>query len=141
MTTASSRPVNLAVAPQPTIAVTWAIARDAACQALPDLELLPSPSRGGDVLLCITVSGRACSAELRDTHTGATHPIEFGRVEIEALRADEFLHITAREGHTKVLAVTMRDQGSTQRVLYATTSLLDRLGIRGGRYTRPTLAD
>ena len=131
--------MSVAVASQPAIAVAWVIAREAVRQSMPDLEVPASRRRGGDVLLSIVVTGQSCAAELRDTLTGASHPIELGAVEVETMRADEFLHVIVREGREGLLAATMRENGSASRLLYAHTSLLDRLGIRGGRYSRPTL--
>lgn len=140
MSSTSSRPADTLVAPQPTIAVAWSIARNAVREAMPDLDLPPARRRGsGDVLLCITVSDRSCKAELRDTQTDDTHPIEISAVDVEAIDAGEFTHIVVREGGATLLAATMRHAGTDARLLYASTDLLERLGIRGGRYARPSL--
>ncbi|MEM1072557.1 MAG: hypothetical protein AAGH71_07035 [Planctomycetota bacterium] len=140
MSFASTRASGTLIASEPALAIEWSIARDAVRDALPDLELPPAHRRGGDVVLCITVTRSSCSAELRDTRSGETHPVELGAVKVDSLRADEFVHVTVREGHDTLLAATVREEPGPSRLLYAHTSLFDRLGIRGGRYARPMLS-
>ncbi|MEO1534139.1 MAG: hypothetical protein AAFS11_01070 [Planctomycetota bacterium] len=141
MSTASTRPSGTVIGARSTIVVEWAIARDAVRSAQPDLDMPASSRRGTDVVLSIAIDGSSCRAELRDTLTAATHPIEVGAVRVEAIRADEFTHIVVREGTDELLSATVRDQGNESRLLYAHTALLSRLGIRGGRYARPSLGD
>ena len=125
-----------------TVTVVWSIARNAVRQAMPDLEIEPAArGRESDIELCITATRSACSAELRDALTDTSHPIEIGAIEIETIRAGEFMHVTVRDGQDTLLAATVRHQGDTSRLLYARTSLFDRLGIHGGRYARPALRE
>ncbi len=142
MTAASGHRTPTLVASPPSIAVEWAIAREAVREAMPDLELPAARRRGAaDVRLCIAVRNGGCRAELRDTQTGASHPIEIGAVTTETIGVDGFEHIAVAEGGRVLLAATTRDGDAGVRLLYASTTLLDRLGIRGGRYSRPVLGE
>ncbi|MEN1705683.1 MAG: hypothetical protein AAGJ54_09255 [Planctomycetota bacterium] len=140
MSSATHRPVDTLIAPQPTLAVAWSIARQAVREALPDLELPPVRRRhGGDVVLSVSITGQSMAAELRDTQTGESHPIEIGSVNVERVRAGEFEHIAVTLAEQQMLSATTRCDASETRLIYARTALFERLGIRGGRYTRPTL--
>ena len=142
MSSAASRnPVaDASIAPRVALAVEWSIARQAVRVAMPDLDLPPNRGRRTDVTLVIEVSGRSCSAELRDAQTGQSHPLEITGVSIDSIVAGEFTHVTVREGTGDLLSATVRTGDGEPRLVYARTSLLERLGIRGGRYARPSLS-
>ncbi len=137
MSLAHGQPSSVAI--RTGLTIVWAIARDAVRRANPTLDLPPARGRQGEVLLCLSVSETGCTAELRDASTDRVHPIELGAVHLDRTEAGEFVHLEVTELRSPLLSATYRRSGSGERLLYARTPVLDRLGIRGGRYGRPRL--
>ena len=116
--------------------VTWLVERRAAIGAQPELELVAASRK--PVELRITVEGESApTAELVDAATNRSHPIELTAPRVTFVDARPYTHIEITAGHETVLSATIRTAESSSRLLYARTSLLERLGIKGGRSPSP----
>ncbi|MGP1273603.1 MAG: hypothetical protein ACTS22_09750 [Phycisphaerales bacterium] len=132
-------PVPTLASPVAVAAATWPIARHAIEPWLREhTGRDPRPARG-PVLLRIVCGPDACTAEIEDPALGTSTPIELGPVRRRITREPPYLHIDAidRDGH-RVATISIRTDDGT-KLVYAATTLLAALGLRGGRYGRPTL--
>lgn len=120
--------------------VTWLVERRAASEAMPDLGLDAKSKK--PVELRIAFDGDTTPvAELVDTATNRSHPIELTAPRVTFVDAEPYTHIEITSAYETVLSATLRTTESSTRLLYARTALLTRLGIKGGRYPAPIFAD
>jgi hypothetical protein len=128
------RAVEIAAPPSPlSLAVEWPIARSAAATARPGLIA----ARGGDVRLRVAISGQRIAAHLDDPAARRSVPVELGPVRVETTDADGFCHVSVTEHGEPLFTATFRTADRAESLLYASTTLMARLGIPGGRYGRP----
>lgn len=116
--------------------VLWSIERRAALLAQPELGF-DAKSRK-PVELRISFDGeRALAAELFDSATNRSFPIELVRPQVSFLDAEPYTHVEIADTSGSILSATIKSGEEACRLLYARTTLLSRLQIKGGRYPSP----
>lgn len=116
--------------------VVWSIERRAARLAQPELGL-DTKSRK-PVELRISFDGEhAPAAEIFDPGTNRSFPIELVRPQVSFLDAEPYTHVEIADASGMILSATIKTGTETCRLLYARTSILPRLQIKGGRYPSP----
>ena len=125
--------------PPTTWAIIWAIARGALLGA----GFGFSADSTGPIELRVRVgpSPQQATAELTDPASGRSHTIELASPRVTITGGDAFTHIeVAGDNQDTILSATFKAKHGRTRLLYAKTSLLTDLGIKGGRYPAPTAA-
>ncbi len=117
--------------------VVWTIERRAALLAQPELGL-DTKSRKPVELRISFESEQAPAAELFDPGTNRSFPIELVRPQVTFLDAEPYyMHVEIASAGETILSATVKSGPESCRLLYARTSLLSRLQIKGGRYPSP----
>jgi hypothetical protein len=129
-------PANAAAkaAPQ-TVAIRWSVSRQAlrtANGARPSAMIIAEQGPDLELRWEIGVTSQHGAAVLSDPATGAQQQIVLASVQCAA--EGDLLHIEASDGAVVLLSATVRAGEGESSVLYARTSLLEGLGLRGGRY-------
>ncbi|MEM1071571.1 MAG: hypothetical protein AAGB48_01455 [Planctomycetota bacterium] len=121
------------------IAVAWKLPRSAVADILPD----PSHTRrNSDVVLAITITGNRTDATLIDHANRIDIPIELPAARVSRVDAGRWLHLDVTDARGRVLSASIDASNPTTTGLrYAVTGLLTRLGIPGGRASRPAIVD
>lgn len=119
--------------------VVWLIERQAATAAQPDLDFARRTKKPIELRIAFE-NDNPPTAELVDTATNHSHPIELTAPRVTFVDAEPYTHIEITAGHETVLSATLRTTEPTTRLLYARTALLTRLNIKGGRYPAPLLS-
>jgi len=118
--------------------ITWTIARQALTKAQPGLGFATTSSRPTELRISLT-SDHQATAELVDPAADRIHTFELGTLRITIANADPFTHIEIIDGTDTVLSATLKAETNINRLLYARTTLLSKLNIKGGRYPAPTI--
>lgn len=119
--------------------IVWTIERRAAIAALPDLPLDPRARKPLELRIAFH-HDRTPTAELFDPASNRAFPIELVGPHITYLDAGPYTHIEITAHAETLLSATLTSTGESPRLLYARTSLLTRLHIKGGRYPAPSFA-
>jgi vancomycin resistance protein YoaR len=137
----STKPDHTSPAAKPLCACTisWSIARQAVIAAQPDLNFNTTSSKPIELRITLITEHKA-TAELVDPASNKTHTIELGAPRITLVHADPYTHIEITDGNELVLSATLNAEADVHRLLYAKTSTLTKLGIKGGRYPAPSLS-
>lgn len=136
--TATRRAVNIPATGMELVTIRWSLSRAALRAANHERRCDPLLSgiaeQGPDLELRWRVSLGDTSAEalLFDPVTAAEHALLKGA--LRHTRDGDLLHIEVRDGSETPLAATVRTSGTESRVIYAKTTILALLGLRGGRY-------
>ncbi|GAB5497492.1 MAG: hypothetical protein Phyf2KO_25720 [Phycisphaerales bacterium] len=119
--------------------VAWPIARNAVLKAQPDLGFSTTSTKPIELRINIESETKA-RVELHDPASGKTHTIELGAPRLTFVDAEPFTHIELTDAETTLLSATLKAEADSHRLLYAKTSALTKLSIKGGRYPAPTLS-
>ena len=141
MSTLRSIPLTHAEAPATALRaglIVWPVDRTGIRLAQPQMPFDPR-SRKPIELRIVFDDRRAPSAQFVDTQTGLSHPIEIVAPRTTFVDAAPYTHIEIASAGLIVLSATAKHTDSGPRLLYARTTLLSSLGIKGGRYPAPSL--
>ena len=119
--------------------ISWSIARQAVVAAQPELGFNTTSAKPIELRISLKNEHHA-SAQLIDPASNKTHTIELGAPRITLVHADPYTHIEITDGPDRVLSATLKAEAHTHRLLYAKTSTLTKLGIKGGRYPAPSIS-
>ena len=135
----SAKPKHARTNTHPPCACTicWPIARNAVITAQPTLGFAATSSKPIELRITLKNEHQA-AAELVDPANDRSHPIELGNPSITTIDAKPYTHIEITDGQNTVLSATLKAETNNNRLLYARTSLLTKLNIKGGRYPAPT---
>ena len=117
--------------------ITWPIARKAVVKAQPNLGFNAISSKPIELRITLTADHKAI-AELADPANDHSHTIELAAPRITLVDAKPYTHIEITDSTGLILSATLKAEANNQRLLYARTSLLTKLNIKGGRYPAPT---
>ncbi len=123
----SLAPVVVEAPARPALCVAWTISRDAACRAFPQVVAAQACDPAGEVELRLRVETDEPIAHLTLTDRDTEHTLGDGPATITP--DNDLCHLEARIGEDTFAAVIRGGD-----VLYATTTLLARCGLGGGRY-------
>jgi len=118
--------------------ITWPIARNAVINAQPSLGFATTSSKPIELRITLKNEHQA-AAELIDPANNRSHPIELGNPKITIIDAKPYTHIEITDGCDLILSATFKAEANNSRLLYARTSLLTKLNIKGGRYPLPAI--
>lgn len=119
--------------------ITWPIARQGVLKAQPDLGFSSTSAKPIELRIRIESETKA-RAELFDPADAKVHTLELGAPRLTFVDAANFTHIELTDAQTLVLSATIKREDTTPRLIYARSSLLTQLNIKGGRYPAPTLS-
>jgi len=118
--------------------ITWPIARNAVITAQPNLGFATTSSKPIELRITLKNEHQA-AVELIDPATGRSHTIELDNPRTTIIDAKPYTHIEITDGCDLILSATLKAEANNSRLLYARTSLLTKLNIKGGRYPLPAI--
>lgn len=141
MSTLRSIPLAHAEAPATALragVIAWPVDRTGIRLAQPEMPFDPRSRKPVELRIAFD-HAQTPTAMLVDTQTGRSYPIEIVAPRTTFVDADPYTHIEIASAGVIVLSATSKRTDTGPRLLYARTSLLASLGVRGGRYPAPGL--
>ena len=131
--TTTRRPAMNVTAPAlESVTIRWSLSRHALRAAKPVIKLPTLSEHGPDPELCwkLHLDDSRAVATLADA---GAEPV-LAQASCRHIIDGDLMHVECVDGSTVLLSATLRTGEGDARVLYATTMLLAKLGLGGGRY-------